>query len=57
MEKTNQQRILQMHEAIARCPTCKGMVETHRDKLCPPCKQLDTIIDGLYKEINDKNPK
>lgn len=45
MSNPNQQQRLKMHEAICRCPTCKG--ETNKSKLCPPCKQLDDIIDAL----------
>jgi hypothetical protein len=45
---TNRERILKMHEAICKCITCKGEQKT--DKLCPPCKALDEMINSLRNE-------
>ena len=35
---------LRIHEAICRCPKCKG--ETNPEKLCTACALLDDLLDG-----------
>lgn len=44
-------QIHRMHQAICACKVCKG--ETDHEKLCPPCKELDTLI--LMMEVSKNN--
>jgi ferredoxin len=44
-DKGNKERRLKCHRAICECKTCKG--EINKAKLCPPCKVLDDLADGL----------
>jgi hypothetical protein len=45
MTDTIDKRVLMLHEAICRCPKCKGSCE--KIKLCRRCLQLDKMINNL----------
>ncbi len=38
-------RRMALHEAICRCPKCKGT--TDKPKLCPTCAETDAAIDAM----------
>jgi hypothetical protein len=44
-DETDKERILALHEAICRCPKCKGT--TDKLKLCAECTRRDTEIDAI----------
>jgi hypothetical protein len=49
---TNKERRLKLHEAICKCPKCKGNAFT--DVLCPSCKEIESIIETLKDEVEEK---
>ncbi len=38
-------RRMALHEAICRCPKCKGTID--KTKLCPTCAETDAAIDAM----------
>ena len=38
-------RRMALHEAICRCPKCKGSID--KTKLCPTCAETDAAIDAM----------
>ena len=38
-------RRMALHEAICRCPKCKGTID--KAKLCPTCAETDAAIDAM----------